>query len=285
MTNAFALPRADSAAKADAALARHVDVARFGDGELEIDGLRMHFKFTRGFADRQTKLILVHGLGLSYRYMMPTAQALMDECAVFVPDLPGFGDSDKPEQTLGIEALADSLAAWIEKMRFAGHVALLGNSLGCQIISAALDRHPGIAHAAVLQGPTTPPDERHLLWQLVRWWQNLRHDPPDMKVISRDDYLKCGRLRVWRTFFLSLRDRMEDRLPRIRDPVLVVRGEKDPVCREAWAIEVAKRLPRGKLVQLPGVAHTLVFTAPQPLAEVTKPFLKSAFERQPGRSS
>ncbi|TMH57331.1 MAG: alpha/beta hydrolase [Betaproteobacteria bacterium] len=171
--------------------------------------------------------------------------------------------------------MADSLAAWVARMRLPGQVALLGNSLGCQIIAAALDRHPAIADAAILQGPTTPPDERNIFWQLIRWRQNLRNDPPEMKAISRDDYVKCGRRRVWTTFYYGLKDPLENRLGRIHHPVLVVRGERDPICREEWAMDVAKRLPHGKFVELPHVAHTLVFTAPGPLAQATKSFLES----------
>lgn len=270
------MQKKDSAAKALAALAKYVDLARFEDGRMDFDALDIHFKFTRGAAERKTKVILVHGLGLSCRYMLPTAQALIDDYGVFVPDLPGFGDSGKPAQTLDINGLADSLAAWVAWMRLPARVALLGNSLGCQIIAAALDRHPAIADAAILQGPTTPPDERSIFWQLIRWRQNLRNDPPEMKAISRDDYVKCGRWRVWSTFYHGLQDPMEDRLGRIHHPVLVVRGATDPICREEWAIDVAKRLPHGQLVQLPGVAHTLVFTAPGALAQVTKSFLESA---------
>jgi len=68
---------------------------------------------------------------------------------------------------------------------------------------------------------------------------------------------------------------MEDRLSRLPHSVLVVRGEKDPICREEWAVDIAKRLPRGQLVHIPGVAHTLVFTAADALARVTKSFLTS----------
>ena len=264
-----------TAAKAEAALARHVDLTCFEDGDVDVGRLRIHFKLGCAAAGYDIKLVLVHGLGLSCRYMLPTAQALIGDYGVFVPDLPGFGDSSKPRRTLNIDALGDSLAAWMDQMRFRGRVALLGNSLGCQIIAAALDRHPAIADAAILQGPTTPPDERSIFWQFIRWRQNLRNDPPDMKLISRDDYVKCGRRRVWSTFYQGLHDRMEDRLARINQPVLVVRGETDPICREAWAIAVARRLPHGRLVQLPGVAHTLVFTAPKPLADATRTFLKS----------
>ena len=37
-----------------------------------------------------------------------------------------------------------------------------------------------------MQGPTTPPDERNIFWQFIRWRQNLRNDPHDMKLISRE---------------------------------------------------------------------------------------------------
>jgi pimeloyl-ACP methyl ester carboxylesterase len=97
MTNSR-VERTRSATKAEAALAKYVDLARFEDGESHVnacfDGartrLRIHFKYSRG-AEGAMQLVLVHGLGLSYRYMMPTAQALIDDYAVYVPDLPGFG--------------------------------------------------------------------------------------------------------------------------------------------------------------------------------------------------
>ncbi|MGE5522264.1 MAG: alpha/beta fold hydrolase [Rhodospirillaceae bacterium] len=261
------------AARAQAALERYVDVSLFGHGTCEADGLRIHFQHGRSNTGTRPVVVLVHGLGLSGRYMLPTAQALLPHYDVFLPDLPGFGDSDKPSRLQDIEALAASLVSWMTAMQFPRAVALLGNSLGCQVIAAALDLSPSCARAAILQGPTTPPSERHVIHQLLRWRQNLRLDPPEMKIISRGDYVKCGRFRVWGTFYLALGDAMEERLSRISQPALVVRGEMDPICRKDWAIDIAARLPAGRLVELPGVAHTLVFTAPVPLARVTRGFL------------
>ena len=43
---------------------------------------------------------------------------------------------------------------------------------------------------------------------------------------------------------------------------------------------MAGLLPLGRLVEIPAVAHTLVYTAPQQLAEVTRQFL--AARLQPG---
>jgi len=270
--NARALGSRKTAAAAHAALSKRVDLNRFEDARIDVEGLSVFYKRTRASAPSARPIVLVHGLGLSCRYMLPTAQALMDEYAVFIPDLPGFGDSTKPDKVFTIDELADSLAAWLERIRLQ-RVVLLGNSLACQIIAAALHRHPTIATVAILQGPTTPPRERNVLWQLVRWRQNLGYDPPDMMAISRDDYVKCGRWRVWKTFYYGLRDPMEKRLAHIRQPTLVVRGELDPICSREWACDIARRLPAGRFAEIPGVAHTLVFTAPTQLANVTKQFL------------
>jgi pimeloyl-ACP methyl ester carboxylesterase len=55
----------------------------------------------------------------------------------------------------------------------------------------------------------------------------------------------------------------------------IVRGELDPICRREWARDLAERLPAGRFAEIPGVAHTLVFTAPAELAEVSRRFLDS----------
>src|SRR5918992_4506038 len=79
-------------------------------------------------------LVLVHGLGLSHRYMMPVAEELARDYHVYVPDLPGFGDSGHPRRTLTLPELADGLAAWMRAVGLS-RVPLLGNSQGCQIIA------------------------------------------------------------------------------------------------------------------------------------------------------
>jgi pimeloyl-ACP methyl ester carboxylesterase len=49
--------------------------------------------------------------------------------------------------------------------------ALLGNSFGCQVIADLAVRYPQRVTHAILQGPTTPPQERSVFWQFVRWRQ------------------------------------------------------------------------------------------------------------------
>ncbi len=90
-----------------------------------VDGLEMHAKVSVAPdppADAPT-VVIVHGLGLSHRYLMPTAERLAPLARVFVPDLPGFGKSDKPERVLDVTELGDVLAAWMRGWDRTGHTA------------------------------------------------------------------------------------------------------------------------------------------------------------------
>ena len=232
--------------------------------------------------DDRAEVVLVHGLGLSGRYMLPLAEALAARHRVFLPDLPGFGDSSRPPDVPDMRGLGDALAAWISAMDLARPV-LLGNSFGCQIIVDCALRHPESVAGAVLQGPTAPPEERTWYRQFVRWRQNQPFNPPSLGPLTWGDYRKCGWWRLMRTFQASLDDPVETKLAGIRCPVLVVRGDKDPICQEPWARTVADGVPDGRLAEIPDVAHTLVYTAPAELAAVVEPFLDEigAQERRP----
>lgn len=239
----------------------------------EVDGLPIHSLAPAAPPPADAPLVvLVHGLALSGRYMLPTAEQLVGRAMVRVPDLPGFGDSGKPDRVLDVPELADALAAWLRRV-VARPATLLGNSFGCQIIVDLAARHPELVHAAVLQGPTTPPGERTWLQQFIRWRQNAKFNPPELGDIAWAAYEKCGIPRALITFHYSLVDPVEDKLPSVRAPTLVIRGEKDPICRQEWAEKVTRLLPRGELTVIPDVAHTLCYTSPVPLAGAALDFL------------
>ena len=106
-----------------------VDPSSFSFNWQLVGGLKMR---ARVFSNHQTvptvPIVLLHGLGVSSRYMLPTADRLATRYDVFVPELPGFGASDKPQHSLGIPALADLLSMWLEAVGIPQAV-FLGNSL------------------------------------------------------------------------------------------------------------------------------------------------------------
>lgn len=229
-------------------------------------------------------VVLVHGLALSHRYMMPLARELaVRGCRVYVPDLPGFGDSGHPAGVLDVAQLAGALAGWLSAADIPC-ANLVGNSFGCQIIAALAARWPMGVERIVLQGPTTPPGERNVAHQFIRWRQNGRFNPPELEPLTSDDYRRAGYGRAWRTFRLGLRDHIEDNLPAIGAPVLFVRGQRDPISPAGWLLELASQLERGHLVEIPGVAHTLCYTAPDQLAGVTRAFLDESIDGDGART-
>ena len=59
-------------------------------------------------------MVLVPGVGLSHRVMLPIAELFAPHLTVRAPDPHGFGRSDKPRRPLDVPELADALAARIQ---------------------------------------------------------------------------------------------------------------------------------------------------------------------------
>jgi pimeloyl-ACP methyl ester carboxylesterase len=222
-------------------------------------------------ADRPP-VVLVHGLVISSRYMEPLARALGSQFRVMAPDLPGFGESGKPRHALSVVELADALRAWLRACDIETAI-LIGNSFGCQVLAELAVRHPDVVDRLVLQGPTTDPSARSLPRQIWRDLVNGRREPGDVARIARIDYAKAGLARALATMRILVRDRIEDKLPLIDAPTLVVVGTRDPVVPQAWAEQVSKSLPNGQLVLIEGGTHTLNYAYPDEMAEAILPFL------------
>ena len=252
-----------------------------------VGGMRLHARVsTHALPTDAPVIVLVHGIGVSGRYLLPTAARLATTCRVYVPDLPGFGLSAKPSEVLDVPALADALAAWMGVAKVL-RATLLGNSFGCQIIAELGVRYPALITRAVLQGPTMDPRARTVPQQLARWALNSPREPAagwtSLGSVVRQDYRDAGLSRVIATFRHALRDRIEDKLPRLEAPALVVRGARDPIVPQRWAEEAARLLPDGRLVVVPGAAHTMNFTSPDALARVVRPFVEP--DRQQARGA
>ena len=221
---------------------------------------------------RSLPIVLVHGIGVASRFMVPAAEVLAPYHRVYAPDLPGFGESDKPAHILNVVELTDALADWTRAIGV-GSAAFLGNSFGCQIVVDLAVRYPELVERVVLQGPTMDPKARTAWQQITRLLRNSRREPLSHGLISAREYPRCGLLRLLKTFRYALEDHIEEKLPHMRVPALVVRGSKDPIVPQPWAEEVAKLVPMGELAIVPNAPHTVVYDAPLELARVVLPFL------------
>jgi pimeloyl-ACP methyl ester carboxylesterase len=91
-----------------------MDFDKFRYAWTRVRGLLMHaLVSTDPIPPDARAVVLVHGCALSGRYMVATASVLTGGFRVYVPDLPAFGDSDKPEEIFNVPELADWLVSWM----------------------------------------------------------------------------------------------------------------------------------------------------------------------------
>lgn len=238
-------------------------------------GLQGRPLFYRCIVDqsRQYRLpvVFVHGLGVSSRYFQPVMRRLADTCDVYAPDLPGHGHSPATCRTRSIESLAQALLEWLAAMKL-GPVVLAGQSLGCQVVVETALRQPACVDRLVLIAPTLDPAGRSLPRQVLRFVADISFERVALVPRVAWDYLRMG----WR-FVPELQAMFayatEDKLPRLNQPLLLMRGEFDPVAPRRWLDEAARRHGAAQVKEVAGWGHAVQFSAPECVAEAMRPFL------------
>jgi 2-hydroxy-6-oxonona-2,4-dienedioate hydrolase len=241
-----------------------------------IGGLRIHWRS----GGEGSPLVFVHGIGVSGRYLIPTAVRLAPRFRVYVPDLPGWGRSDKPPRPLGVRGSARALAGWLDAVGIA-RAAFLGNSMGCQTLVELAVTAPQYVERLVLVGPTVDAAARSFWAHAFRLARDTLREPPSLIALTAFDYAAYGPRRFMATVRSVLDDRIEEKALLVRAPTLVVRGERDVLVSQRFAEELTARLPLGELAVVPGAPHAVNYAEPLALARLTSSFLS---ERSTGPS-
>jgi 2-hydroxy-6-oxonona-2,4-dienedioate hydrolase len=238
----------------------------------QVEGLRIYARAPERPVHGLLPVVLVHGYGVSSRYMVPIARRLAVERPVYAPDLPGHGRSEDPGRTLTVPELAGFLLAWMDAAGL-DRVVLLGNSMGCQIVVELAVHHPERIDRLILVGPTVDREARSVRQQLPRFVRTAFAERPSLVLWVLWDYLRAGPRRILREIDVALADRIEDKLPWISMPSLVLRGERDAIVPQRWAEEVARGLCSGGVEVVPGAGHALNYSAADELMRRIRPFL------------
>lgn len=214
-------------------------------------------------------VLLVHGIGVSGRYFDPLTRILAVTHRVVTPDLPGFGDSGRPRPALSIAQQAIALERLLEKT--VPHCPLLvGHSMGAQVVTELAVRNPGLASAVVLIGPVTDPaacSAARQAWRLARdtalepWWINAR--------VLRD-YLRGGPRSFAGSLGHMLNYPLERRLAAVTEPVLLVRGSRDPVCPREFLHRLGDGAAGARVTEIPATAHVAMADRPDLVAEALR---------------
>jgi pimeloyl-ACP methyl ester carboxylesterase len=241
---------------------------------LDLDGRRLLYRTNADPlppGDAPT-LIHVHGFAISGRYLMPTAWRLAPEFRTYVPDLPGFGRSERPPHPFDIPELAEALARFMEQVGVE-RATMLSNSLGGPIVGEFIHRFPGRAERAIFVSPAGGLYNQPFPKGLSQLIVDTLREPPGMGKLVVTDYLAYGPVATYNLIRSMLRYPTTERIAELTLPTLVVLGSRDPFVSERWVKRRAAGLPHVTAVTIDGAAHAINFSHPEQLAHLVRSWM------------
>ncbi len=257
-------------------------------------------------------LLLLHGLlGYSFSWRF-NYQALGKRAALYAPDLPGMGFSERPALDYGLRASAERMLRLLETLGIEDF-DLLGTSHGggvaLRLAALAAERGAPRVRRLLLVAPLHPWAQitnpllpilrtrfgrfcfRHLAPRL-----GLAHDFGLRRLYGRVSRIASGTLQGYRAamelprtadYICSILDswdadlaELARELPRLRAlPALLLWGDRDRAVRPRSAERLRLCFDAARLVLLPGVGHLPYEEVPEEFNRVVGEFLAGA----PGR--
>jgi pimeloyl-ACP methyl ester carboxylesterase len=244
----------------------------FSWGAVLVDGNWIHYRV--GGPEDGPPMVHQHGFAISGTYLVPTAELLIDTYRVYIPDLPGFGRSPKPARAMGIPELGRALNHFMDAVGL-DQAVLVGNSLGCAIISELVAEAPEKVSRAVMVSLAGGPHNQPLLKAVGQMALDGVDEPPSMVAVAAPDYLKFGMVRALRLFKAMTEFPAFDRFMAMPVPVMAVIGSEDPL-RPPWSriSMYLSQIPPGiSIVLFQGAAHAINFTHPRELAHAIRQYV------------
>ncbi|MGA8047254.1 MAG: alpha/beta fold hydrolase [Dermatophilaceae bacterium] len=242
---------------------------------LLVDGRSIGYR--RSLGGSGVPIVHVHGFAISGAYLMPTARALAPRWTNVVPDLPGYGRSDRPDRVLDIPALAGALTTALDALDI-DKAVLVGNSMGCAISLEVAHATPERVERLVLVSPAGGVQNQPMVRALAQLARDGLRENPRMLPVAVPDYARFGPVNGLRLFHELTHYPSLERLLHTPVPTLVVLGGRDPLMATPERVrEVARLSPDHVTVALiPLAAHAVNFSHPDELAGAIELWLDNA---------
>jgi len=248
--------------------------------------VRTAFSGGGGF-DELTPLVCLHQSPMSGRVFDRFLPLMSTDRTVYAPDTPGFGMSDPPSEQPSIEDYAGALGEFLDHLRLR-RVDLLGYHTGaCIAAELAIARPEQVRRVVMVAAPVFTDAEREAFdrarWPaplredgahlMEEWQRTLRWRGPgvglEQLAASFADKLRNGP-KAWWGAAAAMHYAADERLPRITQPVLVLRPKDD-----LWDVTPRARplLPGATFIDLPEQGFGLFDVAPEVVARRVRTFL------------
>ena len=241
--------------------------------EITINGVKTNYLV---FGEGKPFLIL-HGWGSASDRWTKEAEIISKKgFKVIIPDLPGFGASDKLTRPWTV----NDYVKWFEdftKAINAENFYLLGYSFGGALAAKIAVKYPQrvqrlfLVSAAVVRKKTTKKSFLAKISKLVKLLYFLPYYGLFRKavykfVIRKSDYVYTEGT-IKQTYLNVIVDDISFNLPFIMAPTIIIWGDKDQSTPIEDAHFINKKIKNSKLIIIPGADHLMHKQTPEILAE------------------
>jgi pimeloyl-ACP methyl ester carboxylesterase len=235
---------------------------------VDVGSYRIHY-YVLG-PDDAPVVVLVHGLGGRSEDWTKLAPYLAQAgYRVYLPDLPGFGRSEKPTNfSYSVSDQAEIVAAFFDALGLK-QVDLGGWSMGGWIVQVVAAQHPDRVRRLMLfdsAGLYVKPDWDTKLFtpvspaELDKFDALLMPHPPQLPSFVVKDILRTSHEHAWiiqraLDSMLTGRDTTDSVLPTLKMPVLIVWGDVDRITPMSEGQKMHQLIPQSKMDVIPGCGH------------------------------
>lgn len=236
--------------------------------DVTVSGVRMHYT-AEGPAGGQP-VVLVHGLGVRGEEWAALAPYLVQAgYRVYMPDLPGYGRSQKPADfSYSVHDEAVMVAGFMDALGLT-RVDLGGWSMGGGIAQHLAFEHPERIRKLILfdaVGLDEPPSFDTKLFtpqnpdQLFQLETLLTPHPVQLPGFIVRDVLRQSRENEWvvkraMASMLTRKDATDSILPQLKMPLLIVWGGEDHILPATQAEKMHRLVPQSELNIVHGCGH------------------------------
>lgn len=213
------------------------------------------------------KVVFGHGWGRSHRDFIPVAEALSPLIDGYLFDLPGFGKSDRPEETWGTEQYAAFLAQHLTDRHGIEKCTWVGHSFGGRIGLRLGVGSPGLLeHLVIVAGAGVPRDvsatdriKRKFSGSKFQRLKAKARTEEELIALERrfgsPDYVASRELGLRDIFVKTISEDQSDALPRIPVPTTLIYGEKDIETPPEIGRKIAGLVPGATYIECPHYDH------------------------------
>ena len=255
---------------------------------IEIDGNTIRY-VEEGNSTKN--LLLIHGLGASAERWEHVIPQFAKNYRVLVPDLIGFGLSDKPVVDYTTDYLSEFIRKFLKKLGI-DSVSIIGSSLGGQIGAEFTYQNNSMVEKLVLISPSgimkhsTPALDAYVMaalypsdssasnaFQIMSGSKNI--DKKTIKGFVQRMKLPNAKMAFMSTL-LGLKDAeiISEKLVSIKSPTLIIWGENDPIIPIKYAQSFVSEIDDCRFVKMENCGHTPYVEAPDKFYKIVSDFLK-----------